>query len=37
MMDEAARFFAPALLAVKATRQMAEDASRADSTRRTRT
>jgi TetR/AcrR family fatty acid metabolism transcriptional regulator len=37
MMDEAARFFVPALLAVKATRRVAEDASRADSTRRTRT
>ena len=37
MMDEAARFFVPALLAVEDTRQVAEDASRADSTWRTRT
>ena len=37
MMDEAARFFVPALLAVEATRQAQEDLPRADLTRRTRT
>ena len=37
MMDEAARFFVPALLAVEAMPQAVEDAPRAAAPRRTRT